>query len=336
MLTIRLGASDLASVRFSVSPLIELWQSVRALQAPVAQALPRWWPAEARAAIGNLDFDALCALQPARGHGPAFVHPPPDGSFGDLELELARIVATPAEQVRHEISGCGRTAGAPDALRAFVETPDTAVRDLADLLRAYWQRVLAARWERIRAVLEGDVLYRAVRMAAGGIQALFDDIDQSVRYADGQLIIDGTQDASLELRGQGLLLVPSVFISVAIVNAGRWQPTLVYPARGSGLVWGPLGPPPESLAALIGPRRAVVLASLEVPCSTTALARRLEVCPGSVSQHLAVLHDAGLIERQRVGRVVLYRRSTAGNLLFRRDSHAGPRSEGLISGLEAA
>jgi DNA-binding transcriptional ArsR family regulator len=60
------------------------------------------------------------------------------------------------------------------------------------------------------------------------------------------------------------------------------------------------------------------------------------VCPGSVSQHLAVLHDAGLIERQRVGRVVLYRRSAAGNLLCTRAGRAGSRLAGPMSGLEAA
>jgi DNA-binding transcriptional ArsR family regulator len=336
MLTIRFGPSDLASLRFGVSPLIELWESVRALQGPVGQASPGSWLADARAAVRDLDFATLCALQSARGGSPAFVRPPPEGSFADLELELARIAATPAEQVRREISGGDDGSGAPDALRAFIEAPDAAVHGLSDLLRAYWQRVLATRWQRIQAALDGDVLYRALRIADGGIRALFGDIDRSVRYADGELIIDRTENASLELRGQGLLLVPSVFLSAAIIDVGAWQPTLIYPSRGSGLVWEPQGPPPESLAALIGPRRAAVLASLEAPSSTTALAHRLQVCPGSVSQHLAVLHDAGLIERQRVGRVVLYRRSAAGNLLCTRAGRAGSRLAGPMSGLEAA
>jgi DNA-binding transcriptional ArsR family regulator len=123
---------------------------------------------------------------------------------------------------------------------------------------------------------------------------------------------------------------------VEIIDKAACQPRLIYPARGSGLVWEPLRPPPQTLAALIGPRRASVLALLETPCSTTRLAHRLDVCAGSVSQHLAVLHDAGLIERHRVGRVVLYRRSAAGNLLITRNGHATAGGVPLTSGLDAA
>ena len=283
MLTIRFGPTDLASVRFSVSPLIELWQSVRALQSPVAPALHSPWLADARARLHDVDFD-------------------------ELELELARLMARPPH--------------------GFARAPEEALGELSGVLRAYWQRVLAPHWERIHAALDGDVLCRARQAVSGGIQALLGDLDGSVRYEAGHLIIEKAWSGSLELRGRGLLLVPSVFVwpAVTIVDAGPSQPTLIYPARGSGLVWEPRGAPGQALAALIGSRRAAVLATLDVPCSTTSLAHRLDVSPGSVSQHLAVLYDAGLIERHRVGRVVLYQRSAAGNLLV----------DGHTPGLEAA
>lgn len=338
MLTIRFGPSDLASVRFSVSPLIELWQSVRALQGQIAPAPHSPWLADARARVRDLDLQTLYALQPQRGPSPDFMHPPPDGPSGELELELARMVETPAEQIRHEVSWLYRKAGVPAVLQGFVETPESAVRELAELLMAYWQRALEHQWERICAALDGDVLYRAQQTASGGIQAVLRDIDASVRYADARLTVDGSSNASLDLRGRGLLLVPSVFVqpAVAIIDRGPWQPTLIYPARGSGIVWEPLRPAPEALAALIGPRRASVLALLETPCSTTVLARRLDVGAGSVSQHLAVLHDAGLIARHRVGRVVLYRRSAAGNLLVHTNGQAESRGVPLKPGLQAA
>jgi DNA-binding transcriptional ArsR family regulator len=338
VLTIRFDPADLASVRFSVSPLIELWQSVRALQSPVAPALPSSWLLDARTRVAELDFALLCALQPARGLSPDFLHPPPAGPSGELELELARMMATPADQIRREIISCHPGGDVPATLRGFVEAPEKALGELADLLRTYWQRLLAPHWERIQAALDGDVLCRARQAASGGIQALLGDLDGSVRYEAARLIIDRSLSGSLELRGRGLLLVPSVFVwpAIAIVDAAPWQPTLIYPARGSGLVWEPRGAPAGALAALIGARRATVLATLDTPCSTTSLAHRLDVSPGSISQHLAVLHDAGLIERHRVGRVVLYRRSVAGNLLV--DGHDGPddRSDALAPGLEAA
>lgn len=282
MLTITFGPSDLASVRFGVSPLIELWQSVRALESRVAPALHAPWLVDARRCTRDLDFAALHALQP--------------------------------------------------------ETPDATIDDLDDLPRAYWDRVLAPHWDRIRTVLEGDVLYRAHQTANGGIRAVLSDLDDSVHYEDARLTIGKSWSGSVELRGRPLLLVPSVFVwpTVAIIDEGPWQPTLIYPARGSGLVWEPLDPPPDALAALIGARRASVLALLETPCSTTDVARLLEVGPASVSQHLAVLHDAGLIERHRVGRIVLYRRSPAGNLLIGSHRHPGGREAGLASGRQAA
>jgi len=51
------------------------------------------------------------------------------------------------------------------------------------------------------------------------------------------------------------------------------------------------------------------------PRSTTELARALDLSPGSVSQHLSVLRDAGLVHGHRVGRAVLYLRSPTGESL---------------------
>ena len=61
MLTIRLGASDLASIRFSVSPLIELWQSVRALESPVD------WDTEFEADLGDVALMIEAVVRRAGG-----------------------------------------------------------------------------------------------------------------------------------------------------------------------------------------------------------------------------------------------------------------------------
>jgi len=47
--------------------------------------------------------------------------------------------------------------------------------------------------------------------------------------------------------------------------------------------------------------RAAVLAGLDAPRSTSELAHRLGLSTPSVSQHLAVLRDAGLVHANRVG-----------------------------------
>jgi hypothetical protein len=76
-----------------------------------------------------------------------------------------------------------------------------------------------------------------------------------------------------------LLFVPSVFVwprVVAVVDA-HWQPTLVYPARGVGLLWEPETiQAPDAAAALLGRARAAVLASLGQLHSTVTSPLRSE------------------------------------------------------------
>jgi hypothetical protein len=204
----------------------------------------------------------------------------------------------------------------PAVLEPFVEDPAAGVAAVVDLLRAYWDRALAPHWPRVRALLEGDVLHRAREMADGGAERLFADVDPTVSWTDGILSIDKRAQQSVDLEERGLLFVPSVFTwpDVVLVTDPHWQPTIVYPARGVGTLWEPGGPAaPDALGALLGKLRARVLMALDRPRSTTDLALALGVSAGGVSQHLSVLREAGLVHGHRVGRVVLYLRSPAGD-----------------------
>ena len=97
------------------------------------------------------------------------------------------------------------------------------------------------------------------------------------------------------------------------------------PGAGRRTVWeadlGPAGLASADLGAveaLLGAPRARLLGALRSPATTSALARRFGVTPGAVSQHLAVLHRGGLVDRQRSGRTVLYQASELGLALLRR------------------
>jgi DNA-binding transcriptional ArsR family regulator len=318
MIAMRFGGAALANVRFAISPLIEAMRSVRVLDDPGGQALHLPWAVEARRRTRDLDLEPLRALQPVDAYTPDFMHPPPTDPLADIEDELARMVATPAAEIRTELRRSYRDRPLPSALEPLVRDPATAVLELAELLRRYWERVLAPRWPRIRGLLEGDILHRARQIADGGAERLFADVDPTVTWSDGTLRIDKRAEETINLGDRGLLFVPSVFVwpAVVLITAAPWQPTLVYPARGVGTLWEPGRPPaPAALAALLGKVRASVLLALDGPRSTTDLARELGVSAGGVSQHLAVLRDAGLVHGHRVGRVVLYLRSPAGDTL---------------------
>jgi DNA-binding transcriptional ArsR family regulator len=71
-----------------------------------------------------------------------------------------------------------------------------------------------------------------------------------------------------------------------------------------------------AVVSLLGSPRARLLGALRSPATTGALARRFGVTPSAVSQHLAVLHRSGLVDRERSGRRVLYQTSELGLTLL--------------------
>ena len=318
MFTMRFGPGALARVRFAISPLAELRHSRRVLEDPGSQALHLPWAIQARRATADLDLAPLRALDPVGVYTPDFISPPPTSPLAELDDELARVEATPPDQVRAEIRRTYGGTQLPAVLQPLLDDTPAAIGTLVELLRAYWGRALAPHWPRLRAVLEGDVLHRARQIADGGAERLFADVDPTVSWADGVLRIEKKFEETLDLEERGLLFVPSVFIwpTVALITDPQWQPTIFYPPRGVGMLWEPQQPaPPQALAGVLGRVRAGVLTALDSPRSTTDLARTLGVTPGGVSQHLGALRAAGLVQGHRVGRVVLYLRSPAGDTL---------------------
>ena len=321
MLVMSFDRSDLARLRFAISPLVELHRSLRALDDPGAQALHLPWIVATRERVADLDLELLRALAPPRVYTPDFIHPPPTTPLADLDDELGEMLATPPEDVRRELRRAYRH-GLPELLEPFLDDPAAAVGGLAELLRRYWRRALAPHWDRLRSLLEGDVLYRARRLADSGADGLFADLHPELSFADGELRVEKPFEATIALGGRGLVCVPSAFawpLLVAITEP-PWQPTLIYPARGVGALWEPdQVAQPAALRALLGERRAAVLRALGAPRSTSELGHDLDVSPGSVSQHLSVLRAAGLVAGHRVGRNVLYVRTPLGDQLAGRD-----------------
>jgi DNA-binding transcriptional ArsR family regulator len=293
----------------------ELVASLRVLRAPAGHSLHLPWLRAVRPRLRDLDLAELFALVPTAGYIPDFLTPPPETPLPDFAAELERVRRTPPGMAVEEMAWVDTDD--PGAVERFQEDPAEGVRRVADRLEEYWNVAFGEFWPRIHGLLEADVMWRSRRLATGGVKELFADLHPSVTWLGGRLMADKTCDYEGDLGGDGLVLVPTAFSWRHIsVMFEPYRPMLCYPARGVGTLWTSGAPcTPSALAALIGRTRAQILTALAEPGSTTGLARRFGVTPGAISQHLSVLSDGGLVVRQRLGREVLYRRTSVGDAL---------------------
>jgi DNA-binding transcriptional ArsR family regulator len=311
----RLTPEDVARIRFAYSPLFELVMSLIVLRAPASHSLHLPWIRAVLPRAASLDLSEIFALVPIHGATADFLTPPPISPLPQFAEELAAVRATPPERASAELSA---VQGLPKVLATHIRRdPAAALERIADTLEAYWHLALAEYWPRLQRLLEADVLWRAQRVALGGAAALFDDLHETVSWKGDRVRAADPWHYTGSLSGEGLLLVPSAMSWPRVRKMIEpYQPQIAYPPRGIGTLWEIGAPPaPHALAALIGATRATILTALQEPVSTTALARRLSITPSAVSQHLSVLHRAGLVAGSRTGRSVLYQRTRSGDQL---------------------
>ncbi|MFB7470304.1 helix-turn-helix domain-containing protein [Kitasatospora sp. NPDC056184] len=321
MIRFEVAAEALLRSRFALSPAFELACLLRSLDGRGRGRLPPAWAARLRPAFERLraasDLDAALALHTPRG-GADFIAVPPRGLAQTWAEDLAAVRATPPEQARAEIARTLAVQPVRDpGVRRILDAPD-AVERIAVALDLAWHELLAADWPLLRAVCERDVVHRVGLIGEQGWEAVIAGLHDGVSWRDGAIEVGVAGGGTVALAGEGLLLIPSVFIvpTLAAHTAPPWPKTLIYPARGTAaLLETPPAGPPQALGALIGRSRARVLAALDTPASTSQLARQLRLATGAVGDHLAVLLDAGLLSRARSGRSVLYQRTALGDAL---------------------
>jgi DNA-binding transcriptional ArsR family regulator len=311
---------DLANTRFAISPMWELDRSLVVLRDPSHAALHVPWLRSLSGRLDGVGLERAVALTPPRGYSPDFLTPPPSGPLGSIDDDLAALRRTSTAQIRDEMAlfrSQHRRGG--EIAAPWLAHPRREVRQLADVLEAYWARAVEPVWPRIRAFLDADIAYRARRLATDGPAGLFADLSSDVSWRQPNLDVTvPLHAATIELGGRGLVLMPSAFAAVrpAVIDRPPWQPTVIYPARGIATLWEDAAPAPEGLVRLLGATRAAVLTDLSAPRSTTELAERLSISPAGASHHLTALRDAGLIVGRREGRAVLYVRTPLGDALF--------------------
>ncbi len=323
MAELAFSASDLAQVRFAVSPMWEVTPGFRLLRSGAAHPLHRSWAEQVRPRLeaAGLHRGWLGELIPPTGYVPDFLNPAPTGPSPAPETEWAAIRASSPDQVRQDLDHLARHQGRlGPRLRLLYADPRARLAKVTDELEAYWELALAPYWARIRAVLDADVFHRARTVAEHGARHLFNDLHPSLTWSPGELrLANRKQPMNRETAGNGLLLIPSVFTGPRLHTRVTWPdpPQISYPARGVGTLWQARRTTrADALAAVFGRSRALILTELEAPASTTQLALRTGLSPAGVSQCLTALRDAGLVSAHRAGRSVLYARTAAAETVL--------------------
>jgi hypothetical protein len=332
-LAVKLDVAELAATRFAISPLAETLQALRLLGGLGTPGVNWPWVRWARAELDRRPL-RLPRVWPLAvtdlPHWPEFLVPAPLDKSPDFGEELTRLCATPAEPVRVSLRHVFGDGPWPDSATELLQRPRESFGQIAAELAEAHERLIMPHWERIRSVLDADIAYHAGMVAGGGARSLFSDLHPDLSWSSGTLFLTDAETGigQITLGPDGLVLMPSVFIwpQWSVKKATSTQTTLDYPARGTATVWeaglaaasggAASGGDLEAVESLLGAPRARLLGALRSPASTSALARRFSVTASAVSQHLAVLHRGGLVNRHRTGRTVLYQASELGLALL--------------------
>lgn len=317
MTLLRLSPTALARCRFAISPFVETLGALITLQRPSPapwlaswhsshQAAYRSWLAEDPVAAGLLPLVAASKWMPD-----VVSLPPGGGMRTRLTDELAEVAAFSDDQVRATVADSVAASWAPPTTE-WLALNGLAPR-IAAVFQTGWSRFVEPDWPRRRAVLERDVMYRAGLLAVYGWKQTVESMrDRPIWVGENAIRFSDKDIPDRWIGEEGLIFIPRT------TSGGWWtceRPphyALVYPARGTAAPAGDSA----SLDALLGAGRARVVRELARPSTSSQLASVLDVSLGTVSSHLAVLREAGVITRARVGRNVVYRLTDRGSGLL--------------------
>ncbi|MFI1723052.1 ArsR/SmtB family transcription factor [Streptomyces sp. NPDC020489] len=322
-----IDADTLARSRFLLSPFAETFANLWLLHRATGTH-----PGEETWLRAHLPgYRALLAADPVTG-------PLVDAALRSWIADF--VCPTPRAGEPFEETVARVRATAPDAARAHLRVslagPLPAVLERDDLperanalLTYVWEETVRPYWDRRRRVLEADVTARTARVSQGGWVAVLDSLRPWTRWlGESRFQVNLHAYPPREIAsGAELAFVPVTTGNGWVSWEGRDRYAVVYPCSGVLAEDHDRRPVPAGLGALIGTARARVLMLLDSPLSTTQLVAVTGQSLGSVGRHLRVLLDAGLVERRRAGRSVLYERTAAGDVLVEAPG-AGPRPEG--------
>ncbi|MGY0021005.1 ArsR/SmtB family transcription factor [Streptomyces sp. YJ-C3] len=314
----QIGTDTLARSRFVLSPFAETFASLRLLHTETG-AHPgedAWLRAHLPGYRARLEADPVVAHLVRVAIGTSWIADffCPTSCVGEaFEETVARVRETGAEEARANLRVCLK-----DSLPAALERNDLPERATA-LLTYVWEETVRPDWDRRRRVLEADMVARTARVNQGGWAAVLDSLQPGMTRWLGESRFQvnlNTYPPREIAAGAELLFMPVTPRTGWVSWEGRERYAVVYPCLGVLSEDHDRRPVPAGLGALIGTARARLLALVGTPMSTTQLVAVTGQGLGSVGRHLRVLLDAGLVQRRRAGRSVLYVRTAAGEVLM--------------------
>ncbi|HEY3954787.1 MAG TPA: winged helix-turn-helix domain-containing protein [Streptosporangiaceae bacterium] len=312
----RIGADVLAGGRFAVSPLAETAAALAALTGRERGVVQRRWVGAQRPAFERwLAEEPVTAGLIEAAFQPRwtadFIMAPPQPDDRTFHDELRRVRQTPPAVAAADLE---YALGGP--LPALLRVPDIP-RRAAELLEWAWTHAVRPDWPRRRRLLEADIVSRTQRLSSGGWAAALEGMRPGMRWlGGGRLRINAYDYPPRDLHHAQLYFVPTTSSRAWFEWTEPDYYAIVYPCQGL-LADVHRVAPPGALGALIGPVRARILVLLAEPRSTSQLVAVTGYTLGTVGGHLKVLLDAGLAQRRRSGRSVLYYRTPAGDQLAR-------------------
>ncbi|WP_329297626.1 helix-turn-helix domain-containing protein [Streptomyces sp. NBC_00659] len=313
----QIDTDTLARSRFVLSPFAEAFASLRLLYAGTG-AHPgedAWLRAHLPGYRAYLAADPAAAPLVQAAIGTSWIADffCPTSRVGEsFEETVARVRTTDGGEARANLRVSLR-----GPLPSVLERDDLPERATA-LLTYVWEETVRPDWERRRRVMDADMAARTARVNQGGWAAVLDSLKPGTRWlGNSRFQVNHNTYPPREITaGAELLFMPVTPRTSWVSWEGRERYAVVYPCLGVLSEDHDRRPVPAGLGRLIGTARAGLLTLLGTPMSTTQLAAVTGRPLGSVGGHLRVLLDAGMVERRRAGRSVLYVRTAAGEVLL--------------------
>lgn len=233
-----------------------------------------------------------------------FLTVPPLEPDQELADELELLTSLSDDEIRADLSVV-RTP----LPRVIVESEGLA-EQAAGLLRWVWRETVEPDWPRRLRVLQADIVSRTSRLSEQGWSGVLHGLGPDVRWlGDGRLQVNRWDYPPTDVRGRDLMFIAAHTNRVNVSWRKPDRYALTYAVTG---IFASTEAPGEPLVQLLGRNRARILVEAAEPVSTTLLVATTGLSLATISDHLRVLTDAGLLDRRRSGRSVLYWQSDTG------------------------